>query len=118
MENISLGQITAIVTFLSLFIGTIASLITFSKSFISKILKPINQKIDHLEKISTTSRNNIELELIKIILVNFINDVEQGNKKTSIQKQNIYELYDRYKKLGGNSYVHDRWKKLSEEGKI
>ncbi len=118
MENISLGQIAAIITFASIFIGAITGIITFSKNFISKILKPLNQKIDHLEKVSTNSRNNIELELIKIILINFINDIEEGVPKTQIQKKNAYELYDRYTTLGGNSYVHDRWEKLMNEGKI
>ena len=70
------------------------------------------------EKTSSKSRNNIELELIKIILVNFVNDIDQGINKTPIQKQNAYELYDRYTTLGGNSYVHDRWMKLKDEGKL
>ena len=118
MENISIGQIAGIITLISIFAGAIMGLITFYKSFISKILKPIDQKINHLEKISVAGRNNIELELIKIILVNFINDIEHGVYKSQIQKQNAYELYDRYQTLGGNSYVHDRWKKLKDEGKL
>lgn len=118
MENITLGQIAAIITFLSIFIGAITGLIAFTKSFISKVLKPLDQKIDHLEKVSTANRNNIELELIKMCLVNFIHDVEQGDNKSQIQKQNAYELYDRYQVLGGNSYIHDRWEKLIKEGKI
>ena len=118
MENISLGQIAAVLTFLSMFIGAVTGIITLLKSFICKILKPIDQKIEKLQKASTESRNNIELELIKIILVNFINDIEQGITKTQIQKKNVYELYDRYQMLGGNSYIHDRWEKLRKEGKI
>lgn len=118
MENISLGQIAGLITILTVIIGAITSLIAFSKAFVTKLLKPINQKIDHLEEVSTSGRNNIELQLIKMILVNFINDIEQGNYKSPIQKQNVYELYDRYKSLGGNSYVHDRWEKLIKEGKI
>ena len=118
MENISLGQIAGIITLLGIFIGAITSIIAFYKSFVAKILKPINKKIDHLETVSTTGRNNIELQLIKIILVNFASDIEQGTNKSPIQKKNAYELYDRYKKLGGNSYVHDQWEKLIKEGKI
>ncbi len=118
IENISLGQIAGIITFLSVFISAIAGLIAFFKSFMAKILKPIDQKIERLEKVSTANRNNIELELIKMFLVNFINDTEEGNSKSPIQKQNAFELYDRYLSLGGNSYVHDRWKKLLKEGKI
>ena len=118
MENISLGQIAGIISFLGIFIGVITSLISFSKSFISKILKPLDQKIESLEKISSENRNNIELELIKMFLVNFINDIEQGVYKSDIQKKNAYELYDRYNKLGGNSYVHDNWEKIIKEGKL
>ena len=118
MENISLGQIAAVITLLGIFIGAITGIITFTKTFISKILKPIDQKIDNLEKVATTGRNNIELELIKIILVNFINDIENGIYKSQIQKKNAYELYDRYKALGGNSYIHDRWEKLTMEKKL
>ncbi len=118
MENISIGQIAGIISLISVFIGAIASVIAFYKSFISKILKPIDQKINHLEKISVKGRNNIELELIKIILVNFINDTENGINKSQIQKQNAYELYDRYLLLGGNSYIHDKFEKLIKEGKI
>ncbi len=118
MENITLGQILAILTFVGVFIGAITSIITYSKTVMNKILKPINTKIDELQQISIKSRNNIELELIKVILVNFINDIEQDNFKTQMQKQNAYELYDRYKSLGGNSYIHERWNKLIKEGKI
>ncbi len=118
MENISLGQIVTILSFLSVLIGVITSVITFFKLFITKLLKPINQKIDELQELSSQSRNNIERELIKMILVNFMNDVEQGTNKSQIQKQNAFELYDRYQELGGNSYIHDKWEKLIKENKI
>ena len=71
------------------------------------LVEPTNKKI-----------NEIELSNIKTDLVNFINDVESGIEKSDIQKLNAHELYDRYKKLGGNSYVHDHFKKLLKEGKI
>lgn len=60
----------------------------------------------------------LELSCIKTDLVNFINDVENGFDKSEIQKLNAHELYDRYTKIGGNSYVHEHWEKLKEEGKI
>ena len=118
MENVTLGQIAAIISLVGIFIGAITSLIAFYKSQIKKILNPLDKKIDHIGEISMQSRNNIELELIKMILVNFINDIELGVTKTQIQKQNAYELYDRYVLLGGNSYVHDKWEELIREKKI
>ena len=71
------------------------------------LVEPTNKKI-----------NEFELSSIKTDLVNFINDVESGIEKSDIQKLNAHELYDRYKVLGGNSYVHDHFEKLLEEGKI
>lgn len=62
--------------------------------------------------------NPLELSSIKTDLVNFINDVEHNTPKSQIQKLNAHELYDRYTKLGGNSYVHEHWEKLLKEGKI
>lgn len=71
------------------------------------LVEPTNKKI-----------NEFELSSIKTDLVNFINDVESGIEKSEIQKLNAHELYDRYKKIGGNSYVHDHFEKLLKEGKI
>ena len=118
MENISLGQIAGMITLIGIFVGAITGLISFFKKSVTKILKPLDEKIAHLENSSTVNRNNIELELIKMFLVNFISDVERDVQKSAIQKNNAYELYDRYKALGGNSYVHDRWEKLIKSGKI
>ena len=60
----------------------------------------------------------LEMSSIKTDLVNFINDVENGQIKSQIQILNAHELYDRYTKLGGNSYVHEHWSNLEKEGKI
>lgn len=77
-------------------------------TFINKqLIKPINNKIDSLE-----------LSSIKTDLVNFINDVEDDIAKSEIQKAIAHELYDKYRNLGGNSYVREHWEKLKEEGKI
>lgn len=118
MENISLGQIATIITFLVAVIGGLTTLIAFFKRFIKKILTPLNAKITELQNAASMSRNNIEIELIKVILANFINDINHGVEKSQIQKQNAFELYDRYLALGGNSYIHENWKKLIKENKI
>lgn len=89
-------------------IATIISSCGIILTFVKKWLTdPINEKIDKLE-----------LSGVKTDLVNFINDVEHGVSKSQIQKMNAHELYDRYTKLGGNSYVHEHWERLKEEGKI
>ena len=128
MENITLGQIALALTFLLSISGNITSLIKNIKSPIDKklqsALEPVNKKIDNLnnklddmEKEHMKKLNNLELDSIRNDLVNYMSLAEEGfiTPKTKID---MYELYDAYCKMGGNSYVHDKWEKLKEEGKI
>jgi methyltransferase-like protein len=128
MENITLGQIALALTFLLSISGNITSLIKTIKSPIDKklqsALEPVNKKIDNLnnklddmEKEHMKKLNNLELDSIRNDLVNYMSLAEEGfiTPKTKID---MYELYDAYCKMGGNSYVHDKWEKLKEEGKI
>ena len=99
MESISLGQIASFISLIGVFIGAIAGLIKFYRISIAKILNPLNQKVDKLEILANQNVKNLELTTIKTDLVKFIDDIESGNVKSSIQKVNAYELYDRYVSL-------------------
>ena len=106
MENITLGDIAKVLSFVVGIGGSIAYLKgTLTKS-ISKTLQPINKKIDNLELSST-----------KTDLVNFMSQVENGQVSNE-QIQNAYQLFDRYEQLGGNGFIHSKWEKLKKEGKI
>lgn len=107
MENITLEQVALALAFLVGLIGSIKYLLNEMNKRVDKTLEPINKKIDNLESSS-----------IKTDLVNMINDLEHNVPKSQIQKLNAHELYDRYSKLGGNSYVHEHWESLKKEGKI
>lgn len=100
------------------FIGSILAICKYAKSINKKILAPIDRKLDKMDKDHLKMIENLEMSSIKTDLVNFINDVEHGVQKSQIQRMNAHELYDRYSKLGGNSYVHDHWEKLIKDGKI
>ena len=104
--------------FLVSFIGSVLAIFKYAKSINKKILKPINDKLDKMDEVHLKMIENLEMSSIKTDLVNFINDIEHGVQKSQIQRMNAHELYDRYSKLGGNSYVHDHWEKLIKEGKI
>ena len=118
IENITLGQAAIALAFLVSFIGSILAIYRYAKSINKKILEPINNKLDKMDKDHLKMIENLEMSSIKTDLVNFINDIEHGVQKSQIQRMNAHELYDRYSKLGGNSYVHDHWEKLVKEGKI
>lgn len=128
MENITLGEIALAIAFILSFSGNITNLIKTIKSPIDKklqgALEPVNKKIDDLnkkldamEKEHMKKLNNLELDSIRNDLVNYMSLAEEGfvTPKTKID---MYELYDAYCKMGGNSYVHDKWETLKKEGKI
>ena len=56
------------------------------------------------------------LDADKTYLINFLSDLEMGIKKTEVQIKRAYEVYERYCKNGGNSYVHDKWVECKEKG--
>ena len=102
MENITLGQISSLLFFVVEFVGVIITIIVAMKKMLNKQFKPINEKIDKLDK--NQCRN---------YLVDFLADVEQGISKDETQVKRAYEVYDHYSKdLNGNSYIHDKWEKL------
>ena len=110
MENITLGQVLIGLVF-------ILSLINNIKSIYKEIQNPIDKKIEKAIKPLKKEISNLELSSIKTDLVNFMSMAE-SNTITNEQKLNAYELYDRYCKLGGNSYIHDKWENLRKERKI
>lgn len=107
MENITIGQITTILIGIGALISGIEFLlIRFNKIFDLK-LKPINNRL-----------NDIELSSDKNFIVRFLADIEQGNEVDEVEKERFYEIYQRYKELGGNSYVSHKVDKLQKEGKL
>jgi len=108
VENITLGQISKVLLFLVEFVGVIVTIIVAMNKILKNQFKPINEKIDKLDK--NQCRN---------YLVDFLADVEQGISKDDTQVKRAYEVYDHYSKdLNGNSYIHDKWERLRKEGKI
>lgn len=107
MENITIGQIATIVGGLVALIGGVEFLLVrFNKIFDIK-LKPINNRLD-----------DIELSSDKNFIVRFLADIEQGNSVDEVERERFYEIYQRYKELGGNSYVSHKVEKLQKEGKL
>lgn len=56
--------------------------------------------------------DKLDINQCRNYLVNFLSDVEAGNEIKEIRVKRAYEMYDHYCKLGGNSYIHDKWEKL------
>ena len=56
-----------------------------------------------------------ELAMFAQEIINFADDLKNGVKKSSASFQHISSFYDKYRKLGGNSYVEAIHEYIIEE---
>lgn len=118
------------------FISVVAGVITgglvifrFASSVVQKwvcgLLKPVNDKIDESNKniMTRLDANAVEikqmqLEQYKNFLTRYLADIERDTQLTEIELERFNDIYTKYVKLGGNSYVHRKIDKLKEQGKL
>lgn len=95
-----------ILTLLAGIITTSGIICASIKKYIDKnFTKPVIDKID-----------NLELEQSKNYLLEFLCDVKNGVHKNEYQIQRAHEVFERYTKLNGNSYIHSMWEKYMIKG--
>lgn len=77
----------------------------FAKKYFDKLIEQIRQPI--LEKLET-----IDVDATKNYLLEFLNDVKNGDEKSEYQIARAKEMYYHYsEELRGNSYIHEMWDK-------
>lgn len=72
------------------------------------LMEDINSKIDNLDKAVKKLDSKIDRNVVDDIrgeIVNFAEDLRQGMHKSKVQFQHIFEIYDKYHKMGYNSYI-------------
>ena len=77
-----------------------------------EILEQVKQNREGYEK----EISNHILENDKTYLTDFLSDVESGEPKTEMQIHRAYEIKREYNKLGGDSYIDDKWDELVKMG--
>lgn len=83
--------------------------------WLNKGLEPINTKLDKLDQ----KIDGVDMEACKNYLVKMMREIEQGTVQVNENEiARIYEVYDRYIKLGGNSYIKEKMDDLQKEGKL
>lgn len=94
-----------IIILIASLITAVTTIIVAIKKILTKMFEPMNKKID-----------NLDMAQARNYLVDFLADIENGEKKDECQIERAYELYDHYTKdLGGNSYIHSKWQKVMEK---
>lgn len=100
MENMA-----NIIILIASLVTAVTTIIVAIKKILEKMFNPINAKIDSLDM--GQARN---------YLVDFLADIENGEKKDECQIERACELYDHYTNdLKGNSYIHSKWEKVMKE---
>lgn len=106
---------TIIVAFITV-AGTIVNTLLTNKTNkkVDKI-EDMNKKIDKMREESKKDMLEHTIDADKTYLINFLSDLENGIQKTDVQIKRAYEIYERYTKNGGNSYVHDKWEECKNK---
>lgn len=97
-----MNNIANTIILIASFITAVSTILLAMHKILKKMFEPINNKIDGLD-----------LSQARNYLVDFLADIENGEKKDECQIERAYELYDHYTKdLHGNSYIHAKWEKV------
>lgn len=77
---------------------------------LTEIKKQIGDVADKIEK--------VEMESCKSYLVHYLAMREKGMDVDTCEVERFFETYERYKSLGGNSYIKHKVEKLEKEGRL
>jgi len=111
VENITLGQISAAVLFLTALIGGVILLTKWIRGVIVKVMQ------DELAPLKTQVQA-VDLENCKNYLVTFLADTEKGVYKDAIEQERFWEELEHYYKIGGNSYIKTKVEQLHAANKL
>ena len=118
MENITIVQITVFTASLVAFIKGIEYLADKAKKtsqeWLKKGLETIDKKLDDIDKKIDT----VDMNSTKNFIIATFEDINKGQKIDEITKQRLYEQYEHYVKLGGNSYIKDEFERLKSDHKL
>ncbi|AGW43700.1 hypothetical protein phiLdb_00023 [Lactobacillus phage phiLdb] len=111
-------KVADVVTFVIGVVTFLKAVEYLAKDFYDKIgnsimenTEPINRRLDMIE----ANINKIDKEQCKSFLTQYLN-VDRDLKET--EKQRIYEVYQHYRELGGNSYIKEEFEKMQDERKL
>lgn len=108
MENITLGQINSVMVFIIAMMGSFVAIYVFLKNGMTKILQPINDKIDKVDRNATMN-----------YLVARMDEIDKGEILDGVAKKRFIDEYEHYTKdLKGNTYIHDEYERLKKENKL
>ena len=108
MSDITLGQIEAFIVWIGGFIGATSVIVVAVKKAIEKGFKPVNDKIERVDRNSTMN-----------YLVDKMTEIDKGEKLDGVSRKRFIDQYEHYTKdLEGNTYIKEEYDRLKKEGKL
>lgn len=111
-------KVADVVTFIIGVVSFIKAVEYLAKDFYDKIgnsitesTEPISRRLDDIEAQMT----KIDKEQCKSFLTQNLN---ADHELSETEKQRIYEVYQHYRELGGNSYIKEEFERMQGEGKL
>ena len=118
MDGLTIGQIAAGLALLAGLITSVTLIIKNLKTWFKKMIQPEFESVkQEMQKVSK-SVENVDKESCKNYLVTVLSRVENGNTLDEIERERLYEQFEHYKTIGGNSYIRRKFEQLQSEGKL
>ncbi|MBQ6483077.1 MAG: hypothetical protein IJI45_18380 [Anaerolineaceae bacterium] len=118
MEQITIGQIAVIITFVVGVVTGVGFLGQKIKGWITNTMKDefssVHAQIQRLDdRISA-----VDMESTKNFLVDYLSRIERGEALDEIALERFWEQYEHYVQAGGNSYIRRKVDQLKTDGKL
>ena len=112
MEQLTIGQLAAAVTFIVALVTGIKYLNKTIKEWINSALndrfKTLEKKIDDQDK----KLDELDIDECKNYIILFISKVNNGDKIEDMELQRFYNLYEHYLDEGENSFIKTKVEEL------
>lgn len=118
MEDITIGQIGAALTFIVGFMGGIMYLKNALRGILSSVVKqelePMRKQMDEMQQ----KIDRVDMESCKNFLVRCLSELERGENISETERERFWEQYEHYIKTGHNSYIKSKVEQLRKQGKL
>lgn len=118
IENLTVGAITISLASILGLVTTWLKIKELTKNAVSNVVKeelaPLTQSIADLSK----KIDSVDMNSTKDYLVSRFAEIERGETLDPVSRQRMYEEYEHYCSLGGNSYIKARFDELKKANKL
>lgn len=119
IEQITLGEIGLVVTFI---VGLMGGITYLKKNLKDWIVSALKEQLDNIHSDIKDVKDHIDdvdLNSCKNFLVARLSEAEQEMEWDEVVRERFWEQYEHYTKdLDGNSYIEQKVEKLKSERKI